>query len=152
MLNIHFGDLPEAIYDTSVYFDNTYLDSWLEDDFSKKIIKAIDRATVLSPRAIDSWALGVVPVTSLSRGVKTLLLVDHKPDMVFNASTCGDNCAKWLLRIAGRHRGDITVNLYHLMDFDAGTKNGARFDIRIANTGEVVHDMGALVLAGGSLL
>lgn len=152
MLNIYFGDLPEAIYDTSSYFNNTYLDSWLEDDFSKRVIKAIDKAEVLSPHAIDSWALGVIPVTSLSGGVKTLLLIDHQPEKVFNASTCGDNCAKWLLMIAKRHKADITINLLHLMDFDVGRAGKKPFDIRIANTGEVVHDMGALVLSGGSLL
>ena len=35
----------------------------------------------------------------LSGGVKTLLLVRNLPNMVFNASTCGDNCARWLLKI-----------------------------------------------------
>ena len=152
MLNICFGEMPEAIYNTSVYFNNTYLDSWLEDDFSQKVIKAIDKATVLSPRAIDSWALGVIPVTGLSGGVKTLLLIDHQPEKVFNASTCGDNCAKWLLKIAERHSEDITVNLHHLMDFDVGRKADKPFEIRIANTGEVVHNMGELVLSAGALL
>ena len=33
MLNIYFGDMPEAIYNTSVYFRNTYnLDSRKRDD------------------------------------------------------------------------------------------------------------------------
>lgn len=41
MLNIYFGemsekDFPNYIYNTSVYFDNTYLDSWITDELSKK--------------------------------------------------------------------------------------------------------------------
>ena len=36
MLNIYFGDMPDAIYNTSLYFDNAYLDSWITDDFAKK--------------------------------------------------------------------------------------------------------------------
>ena len=147
LLNIFFGEMPEAIYDTASYFNNTFLDSWIEEDFSRKVIHDIDRAKVLSPQAVDSRALGVIPVTGLSGGVKTLLLIDHMPKKIFNASTCGDNCAKWLLKIAKRHDEDITVNLHHIMDFGAN-----KFDIRIANTGEVVKNMGELILAAGMLL
>ena len=31
--------------------------------------------------------------------MKTLLLILNEPDKIFNASTCGDNCAKWILEI-----------------------------------------------------
>ena len=122
MLNIYFGELPEKdfpnyVYNTSVYFDNTYLDSWVIDEFSQKMIKAIDRAVVLGPNAIESKVLGVIPVKQLSGSVKTLLLLQHDPSKIFNASTCGDNCAKWILRIAKTAKRDITINLRHLMDF-----------------------------------
>ena len=94
MLNIYFGemtenDFPNYVYNTSVYFDNTYLDSWITDDFSKKMIKDIDKAVVLGPSTIDSKALGVIPVKQLSGGVKTLLLLQHDLSKIFNASTCG---------------------------------------------------------------
>ena len=39
---------------------------------------------------------------------------------------------------------DLTINLRHLMDFGEGT-----FDIRIMNTGQVVHSMKELVLIAG---
>ena len=53
---------------------------------------------------------------------------------MFNASTCGDNCAKWLLKIA--EDKERTVNLRHIMDF------GERpFEIKILNNGEIVHSM-----------
>ena len=152
MLNIFFGNMPEAIYNTSVYFNNSYMDSWLTEDFSKQIIKAIDHAKVLSSNAVDSNILGIIPVTSLSGGVKTLLLIDHLPQMVFNASTCGDNCAKWILKIASRHKEDITINLHHLMDFDEGGQRKRPFDLRIMNTGQVVHSMAELVVPAGILL
>ena len=151
MLNIFYGYMPEAIYDTSSYFNNTFLDGWITDDFAKRIIKAIDKAEVLGPQAIDSKALGVLPATSLSGGVKTLLLIDHMPQKVFNASTCGDNCAKWILKIAEKHPEDITINLNHLMDFDPDRK-GKPFNIRIANTGEIVHSMAELVPIAGRLI
>ena len=33
MLNIYYGPMDQAIYNTSVYFNNRYLDQWLGDDF-----------------------------------------------------------------------------------------------------------------------
>ena len=151
MLKICFGPMPQAIYDTSAYFNNVYLDSWLEDSFSQKIIRAIDKGIVISNHAIETRALGIIPVTSLSGGAKTLLLIDHMPEKVFYASTCGDNCAPWLLRIAKKHKEDITINLHHIMDFDAGS-HGRTFEIFIMNTGETVHNMAEYVLSASTAL
>lgn len=139
MLNIYFGNMKGAVYNTSVYFDNTYLDTWLEDEFIRKIIKSVDKADVISNKAIDSKALGVIPVTKLSGGTKTLILVYKDHSKVFNASTCGDNCAKWLLKIAKESKEDITINLHHIMDF--GDKP---FEIRVLNNNIVTHDMSEL--------
>lgn len=51
--------------------------------------------------------------------MKTLILVKFEKDKIFNASTCGDNCAKWLLKIAASE--DRTINLHHLMEFGEET-------------------------------
>ena len=42
-----FGDYPEAIYNTNVYFDNTYKDNWITKSISKEIIKDVDKSEVL---------------------------------------------------------------------------------------------------------
>ncbi|MBR5973954.1 MAG: DUF4869 domain-containing protein [Clostridiales bacterium] len=144
MLNIIFGETDKAIYNTSVHFDNTYYDSWLDDKFARQMILSVDRATVLSNHAVDSKALGIIPVTKISGGLKTLLLIYNNPDMIFNASTCGDNCAKWILRIAKKSEKDITINLRHIMDF--GDKS---FEIRIKNNDTIVHNMAELVQYAG---
>ena len=39
MLNIYFGDMPSAIYNTEIYFKNTYEDSWILDALQKKLSK-----------------------------------------------------------------------------------------------------------------
>ena len=41
MLRIYYGDIKNAIDNTDAFFDNTYLDNWLTDELSLKIIKAI---------------------------------------------------------------------------------------------------------------
>lgn len=145
MLNIYYGEMPEAIYNPSVYFKNKFEESWMTDDLSKEMIKDVDKSTVLSPKVIDSPVLGSIPPRDLSGGVKTLILISHVPDKIFNASTCGDNCAKWLLTM-GEDR-DITINLRHLMDFGDG-----EFTIRILNTNQIVHSMKELVPIAGLLV
>ena len=115
MLNIYFGDMEEAIYNPAVYFKNIYQDSWITNERSKAMIKDVDKSTVIAPRIIESPVLGAITPRELSGGVKTLILIDQVPDKVFNASTCGDNCARWLLKM-GMEK-NITVNLRHLMDF-----------------------------------
>ena len=138
MLNVYFGDMPEAVYDTSAYFDNAYLDTWFDDEFVRRMVKSIDKSAVLDGGVIESRVLGKVPPTGLSGGVKTLILIYFDSERVFNASTCCDRCAWWILRMASKR--DVTVNLRHLMDFGNG-----KFSIRVLNSGYVVHDMLGLI-------
>ena len=142
MLNIFYGDMPEAIYNTAVYFKNVYEDEWITDPLSREMIADVDKSVVLGSGIINSPVLGKIPPLSLSGGVKTLMLIDHMPEQIFNASTCGDNCAKWLLKIG--EEKDITVNLRHLMDFGEGN-----FTIHIVNTDQVVHSMAELIPIAG---
>lgn len=138
MLNIYFGDMPSAIYNTEIYFKNTYEDSWLLDAFASKVIKKVDGSDVLDAQAIKSPVLGMIPPTALSGGVKTLLLIKNCPNEVFNASTCGDNCARFILELAKEK--DVTINLRHIMDFGK-----AKFAAKILNNGSMVHNMGELL-------
>lgn len=60
MLNIYYGDMPEAIYNTAIYFKNTYEDEWITDDLSRQMIQDIDQSKVIGPRVIDSPVLGAI--------------------------------------------------------------------------------------------
>lgn len=142
MLNIFFGDMPGVIYNTSVYFKNTYDRDWLTKPNTIAMINDVDKSKVLGSSAIESPVMGIIPPVNLSGGVKTLILIDQVPEKVFNASNCGDNCAKWLLKL-GTER-DITINLRHIMNF--GDED---FDIRILNTDQIVHNMLDLVSIAG---
>lgn len=141
MLKIYFGDMPKAIYNTEVFFKNQYQDKWLLDPMTQDMIKSIDSSAVASGKAIDSPVLGIIPPTSLSGGVKTLILIRHQPKKVFNASTCGDNCALWLLKLA--QDTDITVNLNHIMDF------GKEFEVYVINEKKTVNNMHDLITIAG---
>lgn len=142
MLNIYYGNMPEAIFNTSVYFKNVYEDEWITDPVAREMILDVDKSIVLDNAVIDSPVMGKITPTSLSGGVKTLILMKNERSRIFNASTCGDNCAKWILKLA--ETDELTINLCHLMDFGEGT-----FDIRIMNTAQIVHSMKELVPIAG---
>lgn len=107
--------MKEAVYNTASYFKYDYEEGWIVDPMVKEMIQDVDKSVVIDSGIIDSPVLGKIPPIGLSGGVKTLILVKFEPEKVFNASTCGNNCAKWLLKIAEQE--DRTVNLHHLMDF-----------------------------------
>lgn len=145
MLKVIFGNCDDAIYNTAVFFKNTYLDEWITDDLSVEMIKDVDKSEVKGPHLIESPVLGAISPRELSGGVKTLILINKDRNHIFNASACGDNCAKWLLKIG--ESGDVIINLRHLMDF--GNKD---FKIEIINTGKVVRNMAEYVDEAGELV
>ena len=145
MLNIYFGDMPEAVYNTATYFKYDYEDDWIIDPFVKEMVWDVDKSVVLDSGVIDSPVLGKIPPLTLSGGVKTLILIHKEKSKIFNASTCGDNCAKWLLKIG--ERDDVVINLRHLMDFGNG-----EFEIEVLNTHQIVKNMKELIDIAGEMI
>lgn len=136
MLRIYIGELEDDryIHAPAIWFDNTYSDSWITEPLSAEMIRDVDKSEVVGPNLIQSPFLGPVSPMLLSGGVKTLLLMGHDQEHIFNASACGDNCARWLLKIA--EDKDVTVRLGYLMDFGPGP-----FTIQILNDGAIVTEM-----------
>lgn len=133
MLKIFFGEMESDnyIFDPDTFFDNTYEDEWITDDLSRQMILDVDRSEVVGPHLIQSPVLGPISQKELSGGVKTLILINNDDEHIFNASACGDNCAKWLLEIGKRK--DVTVRLGYFMDF-----GDEAFEVEVINTGKVV--------------
>ena len=138
MLNIYFGNMENAIYDPSMYFRNQYDEKWIIDDISKRIIKEIDNSKVIDKKVIESPVLGSITPNDLSGGAKTLILIAHDKKNIFNATTCGENCAKLLLELAKNK--DITINLRYIMDFGKD-----EFKIKVKNSGKIVNNMNELL-------
>lgn len=74
-----------------------------------------------------------------------MIAIYKAPDRIFNASACGDNCAKWILKIGELQ--DVTINLRHLMDFGEN-----EFTAKILNTGQFVHSMDELLPVAGMIV
>lgn len=150
MLRVWFGDVDrkKIIYNTSVFFKNRYRDEWITDEFARKVIKDVDDSEVIDGKLIKSPVLGDIPPTQLSGGVKALILMKNNPGYIFNASNCGDNCAKWILEL-GRAM-DFTINLHHVMDFGS-----EEFTIRVLNAPKSkrdVHNMQEFLILGAKCL
>lgn len=87
MLQVYFGDVPpevappgDVIYNTATYFKNVYEDDWITDPFTVRMIKSVDKSTVIDRNLIQGKALGMIPPPMLSGGVKTLLLIYNMPE------------------------------------------------------------------------
>lgn len=137
MLNVIFNrgskDIEDVnyVFSPDTYFKYNYEDEWLTDEFVKTMILDVDGSTVESAHAIVSPILGVIAPERLSGGVKALIIMYKEPDLIVNASACGDNCAKWILEIGKRQ--DITIRLGYEMEFEEP------FDICVKNSGTVIH-------------
>lgn len=135
--------MENVIFHPPTYFDNTYEDEWITDPLSIEMIKDVDKSVVVSSHLINSPVLGPIPPVNLSGGVKTLMLMAFDTNnRVFNASSCGDNCAKWILQIASQK--DLTINLRHIMDLGR-----VPFKAKILNNGRIVHNMNEFVMIAG---
>ena len=131
MLKIWYYANIEYMKDAPSYFDNVYEDEWIEDSFVKEMIQDVDHCTVISSHVIDSPILGAITPRELSGGVKVLILMLKDDSFIYNMSNCGDNCAKWILKIA--EKKDLTVYLQHIMRFEG------EFKIQIMNTGKRIQ-------------
>ena len=135
MLSIYLGKMDKAIYYPPVYFDNTYEDEWITDELSREMIRDVDRSEVIGAHLIESPVLGPISPKELSGGVKTLILMalDDK-EQIFNASACGDNCAKWILKISRMKNGEESM------------------EAKILNTGDMVHNMQEFIGIAGKFV
>ncbi|MEE1444267.1 MAG: DUF4869 domain-containing protein [Blautia sp.] len=139
MLKIYLGEMEGAIYHPPTYFDNRYEDEWITKPLSIEMIKDIDKSVVVGPHLIQSPVLGPISTKELSGGVKTLILMAFDfTGKVFNASVCGDNCAKWILKIS--REKELTINLRHIMEFPE-----EEFQAEILNNGVIVQGMNSFV-------
>lgn len=134
MLSIYFGEKDNVMHGPS-WFKFNYNPEWFKDELVQQMIEDIDKSKVVSDQLIQSEVLGPIPPERLSGGVQTLISAYGRPDLVFNATSCGENCAKWLLKIG--EVKDITVNLRYFMPF-----NGMEpFKIKILNNDTIVTNM-----------
>lgn len=75
------------------------------------MIKNVDKSEVVSANLIISPVLGPISYEKLSGGVKVLIMLYKMPEMTQWASSCGDNCLPFMIKIADMQ--DVTVKFSH---------------------------------------
>ncbi len=135
MLHIIFGETEKVNYGP-YWFKNNYKPEWLKDDLVQKMIEDVDQSKYVDGLVIDSPVFGPIPPEKLSGGVQTLIMIYERPDLIFDATSCGQNCAKWIVEI-GKQK-DITINLKYIMHLEKidGFEAFIENEQKIVNTAE----------------
>ena len=133
MLKIIYGE-TEGVARGPVWFKYSYDPEWFKDGFVQSMIEDVDGTSYIAGLVFDSPVLGPIPPEKLSGGVQTLVMIYEMPEKLFDATSCGPNCAKWLVEI-GRKK-DVTVNLRYFMPFDGLEP----FEMEIINSGIIVNN------------
>lgn len=132
MLSIRWGTTEDTVELVDSVFDNNYEDEWFDDPLVRDMVLDVDKSEVLSSHCIESPVLGQIPPSELSGGVKALILA-LKTDWEIWATACGNNCAKWFLKI-GEFK-DLTISIEHYFKFPE-----TKFDFIDAATGDLYHN------------
>lgn len=136
MLNIMFGKrLHNTIIGVDSYFNDMYEDEWFDpqDDVITQMVKDIDDS-ILIGRAVDSPYLGMISITELSGGVKTLIMMYKMEGFVTDLIVLGNNCQDWLLRIAKERDITVCTTGYDMLFDDCNEEVVAR----CLNNGEII--------------
>ena len=132
MLKIVFGENEKALYGP-VWFQYNYEITWFHDELVQKMIESVDKSRYIDGEYIESEVLGPISPLNLSGGLKTLISIYENPELVFDATSCGGNYAKWLIEM-GKDK-DITINLKYIMRF----RDHQPFEIFIVNENRYVR-------------
>lgn len=141
MLYIYFGSINgltapmEYVAHIDAWFDGYYKKEWMDNSWAKRVVQEIDKSELVSPEAVDSPWLGIIPITSISGGAKQLIMANAASNIVFNGDNFGDNCFPLLLELSKSK--DIMMNLYYHPDFVwvPGVK------VKILNSGRIVDNI-----------
>lgn len=131
MLKIYYGEMDHVCYGP-LWFKYNYDLNYFQDSLVLQMMEDVDKSTYVTGGVISSPVLGPIPPERLSGGLQTLIMILKMPDKVFDATSCGPNCAKWLVEIGKRQ--DVTVNLRYFMPF-YGLEP---FEVEILNVKKIV--------------
>ena len=134
MLKLYYGELENVKYTGDGWFENQLGVEYLETDFSKSVVKRIDKSDVYNKNIIVSPILGGIPPERLSGGSKTLICINYT-DWIFSITAMGENCYPILAEIA--EKKDIIMTCDRAM---ALYVYGYYGDIYIENTGKIVSN------------
>ena len=136
MLSIYFGERDIGLGVPDAFFNLKFDRKLLLEDFSRRVIKGVDKSEVFDENVIISPVLGGILPEKLSRGTKNLLIAKYYHDKIINWCFMGDNCISYLCEIA--NSSDIEINATCFYNpFYYGYKG----KVRVVNDGSYVDNI-----------
>ena len=143
MLHVYVGSNEDAIYPGGKYFDACVDTSVITEDFSRKVIKEIDKSEVVSENLVISPVIGPIPPNYLSGGVKTLMIL-YKEDKMVDIDSMGENCFPYLWMLAENKDIKLSMEGYrdlyqfgsgivHILNDDSFVDNGGDFMFKVTD-------------------
>lgn len=120
MLSIYYGVTEDCYYYIDAEFEELYEKEWFKDSLVQEITGDIDECDYTGVGCRDKIDPTIeFPIDGLSTGTKGLImLLKMEYDSIRIWGTAfGDNCSKWLLKIAENR--DIVLELEHYLKFPA---------------------------------
>lgn len=118
MMSISWGLTDECHYYIDAEFEEIVEMDWFDDPLVKEILADIDNCIIEGLRCVDLDDPKIkFPIDELSTGSKGLIMLlklDYDTFRIYG-SAFGDNCTKWLLKIAKSR--DFILELCHDMNF-----------------------------------
>ena len=100
-----------------------------------EIVKDVDKSELSGLRVV-SPILGDISVRDLSGGCKTLITIYNEPKYSYMSHELGDNCFKWLMRIASEKEITLIYSSYFVIP-----KECEPFQVHIVNDNSYVTNM-----------
>lgn len=132
MLKVFFGKPGKE----TVYFPDDWFEfrgyKFLGTDFSRNLIKDIDKCEYISDKVVSSSVMGIIPSLWLSTGSKMVMMSKYTEYPII-ATWIGNNTVKYLREISKEK--DITVIAGYLFGLFKNDKSD--LDVLVLNTGKV---------------
>lgn len=99
-------------------FDYISEDEWFYDEEVKNIIKVIDKSTLINENMVNSEVLGIIPISKISGGAKSLILLlkwEEANDYIFCSHSFGDNCYPYIYELS--EKKDIFLYVTSFFDY-----------------------------------
>lgn len=99
-------------------FNIVFENWWMEDSLLYDALLDIDKSKIIRPRIIESPILGDITPKEVSGGFKLVaMMLKYETDWIYNLDNAGDNCAKWIQKVAGiKDNTALCVNCMEMSD------------------------------------
>ncbi|MDR2750535.1 MAG: DUF4869 domain-containing protein [Clostridiales bacterium] len=133
MLYIWLGYCKLSTYHPDKMFQVVYDEDWFEDDLVKEIVLDLDKTTVVNHALSLNYLGDPMNTLDISGSAKCLIMMYKIPNLLITGIHMGDNCAKWIIKLAQMQ--DCYMTLEYDLAFHDDIHSKEEFYCTIMNNG-----------------